>query len=150
MMRKLIYCSLCIVLLVNLAACGTILYPERRGQTQGQLDAGVVMLDALGLLLFFVPGVVAFAIDFANGTIYLPQGQALQMTDEQQKQLVVDGKLDRLALHRIIDELQPGASISDAASQWQIEQIYSPAQLNTLLDRPATAVIAAVQNLNGW
>lgn len=52
--------------------CGTILYPERRGQPAGQLDWGVVLLDGIGLLLFFVPGVIAFAVDFATGAIYLP------------------------------------------------------------------------------
>ena len=54
------------------SGCGTILYPERRGQPHGPLDWTVVGLDAIGLLLFFVPGVIAFAVDFSNGTIYLP------------------------------------------------------------------------------
>lgn len=52
--------------------CGTILYPERKGQPAGPLNWPVVALDALGLCLFFVPGVIAFAVDFNNGTIYLP------------------------------------------------------------------------------
>jgi hypothetical protein len=52
--------------------CGTILYPERRGQPAGRLDWGVVLLNGIGLLLFFIPGVIAFAVDFSNGTIYLP------------------------------------------------------------------------------
>jgi hypothetical protein len=54
------------------SGCGTILYPERRGQPAGRLDWGIVALDAVGLLFFFVPGVIAFAVDFNNGTIYLP------------------------------------------------------------------------------
>lgn len=53
-------------------SCGTILYPERRGQPAGRIDAGVAVLDGIGLLLFFVPGVIAFAVDFATGAIYLP------------------------------------------------------------------------------
>jgi hypothetical protein len=57
---------------VFLASCGTLLYPERRGQPAGRLDAGVVVLDGLGLLVFLVPGVIAFAVDFATGAIYLP------------------------------------------------------------------------------
>ncbi|HVW02985.1 MAG TPA: hypothetical protein VHB77_21675 [Planctomycetaceae bacterium] len=59
---------------VSLAAvgCGTIMHPERRGQPAGRLDWSIVALDALGLLLFFIPGVIAFAVDFNNGTIYLP------------------------------------------------------------------------------
>lgn len=54
------------------AGCGTILYPERRGQPAGRLDWGVVALNGIGLLLFFVPGVIAFAVDFMTGAIYLP------------------------------------------------------------------------------
>lgn len=57
---------------VTASGCGTILHPERRGQPAGPLDWKIVALDAVGLLLFFVPGVIAFAVDFSNGTIYLP------------------------------------------------------------------------------
>jgi hypothetical protein len=39
------------------------------------LDWSIVALDAVGLLFFFVPGVIAFAVDFNNGTIYLPPEQ---------------------------------------------------------------------------
>lgn len=60
----------------QLASCGTILYPERKGQKSGKLDVGVVLLDAVGLLFFFIPGIIAFAVDFSNGTIYLPPGKA--------------------------------------------------------------------------
>lgn len=56
----------------TLPGCGTIFYPERRGQPAGKLDWKVVAFDALGLVLFFIPGVVAFAVDFATGAIYLP------------------------------------------------------------------------------
>ena len=59
---------------ISAVGCGTILYPARRGQPAGQLDWGVVALDAVGLLFFFIPGVIAFAVDFNNGTIYLPSG----------------------------------------------------------------------------
>lgn len=57
------------------SGCGYLLYPERRGQPTGRLDWGVVLLDGLGLLLFFIPGLIAFAVDFATGTIYLPPGE---------------------------------------------------------------------------
>lgn len=56
----------------SLSGCGLLLYPERRGQPGGRLDWGVVLLDGIGLLLFFIPGVIAFAVDFATGAIYLP------------------------------------------------------------------------------
>ena len=62
---------------VFLASCGTILYPERRGQPCGRLDAGVVVLDGIGLLVFLVPGIIAFAVDFSTGAIYLPPEYAM-------------------------------------------------------------------------
>ncbi len=75
--RSSLACSLAAILLASqVIACGTILYPERRGQAKGKIDADIVILDAVGLLFFFVPGVVAFAVDFATGTIYLPKGQS--------------------------------------------------------------------------
>lgn len=53
--------------------CGTLLYPERIGQPRGgPLDWKVVALDTIGLLLFLVPGIISFVVDFHNGTIFLP------------------------------------------------------------------------------
>jgi len=63
---------------LQLTACGTILYPERKGQKEGRLDPSIVVLDAIGLLFFIIPGVIAFAIDFNNGSIYLPGGKSKQ------------------------------------------------------------------------
>lgn len=62
------------ILVVQLLGCGTILYPERRGQPAGRYDTDIVILDAIGLLFFIVPGVVAFGVDFSTGAIYLPKG----------------------------------------------------------------------------
>jgi len=71
--RKVIALTLAATIALLSSSCGTLLYPERRGQPPGgPLDPGVVILDALGLLFFVIPGVVAFVIDFGNGTIYLP------------------------------------------------------------------------------
>jgi hypothetical protein len=61
-----------VMVLLGVTSCGTIMYPERRGQTSGQIDVGVVVLDGIGLLFFLVPGVIAFAVDFGTGAIYLP------------------------------------------------------------------------------
>jgi uncharacterized protein YceK len=62
--------ALCTALGLQLGGCGTILYPERRGQTSGRVDAGVAVMDALWCLVFIIPGVVAFIVDFGNGAIY--------------------------------------------------------------------------------
>lgn len=58
---------------MHAVSCGALIHPDRIGQPhRGRLDTSIVLLDALGLLLFFVPGVLAFVVDFATGAIYLP------------------------------------------------------------------------------
>lgn len=74
--KKSIILSLVGGFVIQLTACGTIMHPERKGQKSGQLDTSIVALDAIGLLFFLIPGVIAFAVDFSNGTIYLPGGSA--------------------------------------------------------------------------
>ncbi len=99
-------------LTTSLTGCGTILYPERRGQPKGQLDWGVVALDGLGLLLFFIPGVVAFAVDFATGAIYLPPeycGQTESTNPDELK--VIHTKPSRENIERTIKE-QTGSEIT--------------------------------------
>jgi hypothetical protein len=65
----------------TVTACGTILYPERRNQQAGRIDSDIVILDAIGLIFFFVPGVIAFAVDFATGAIYLPRGERSHVSE---------------------------------------------------------------------
>ena len=91
--------ALTITLLVTLSltACGTILYPERKGQTGGRIDPGVAVLDGVGLLAFLIPGVIAFAVDFSNGTIYLPGGRRSHLTENQLQQIRT-GKMKPAAL----------------------------------------------------
>jgi hypothetical protein len=71
---RLLAVSVTAALTAPVAGCGTILYPERRGQTSGHVDVGVAVMDGLWLLMFIVPGVVAFIVDFGNGTVYEPGG----------------------------------------------------------------------------
>ncbi|MCA9059803.1 MAG: hypothetical protein KDA85_14950 [Planctomycetaceae bacterium] len=59
-------------LTAGLSGCGTIFYPERRGQPRGRIDWTVVGMDSIGILFFLLPGVIAFAVDYANGTMFLP------------------------------------------------------------------------------
>lgn len=75
-LKKSITIPLLLGLTIQLSGCGTILQPERKGQSAGRLDPSIVVLNAIGLLFFILPGVVAFAVDFNNGTIYLPGGRA--------------------------------------------------------------------------
>ena len=57
----------------GLSGCGTFIHSERVGQPHSnEIDWKIAALDGLGLLLFFVPGIVAFVVDFSTGAIYLP------------------------------------------------------------------------------
>jgi len=123
--KKLIVLPLVGGVVFQLAACGTIIYPERKGQIKGQLDVGVVALDAIGLLFFFVPGVIAFAVDFSNGTIYLPGGSA-SINPNQLKILSLDGDIDHQGIERIILQ-ETGKKITLEDSE-----IYSRPEMTTM------------------
>ncbi|MDD5702130.1 MAG: hypothetical protein PHU23_08790 [Dehalococcoidales bacterium] len=69
---KMLHILVCAILIIQFVGCGTIMYPERKGQRGGRIDIGVALLDGIGLLFFLIPGVIAYAVDFSNGTIYLP------------------------------------------------------------------------------
>src|SRR6185295_15638682 len=95
MFKKLVnasYLFLCAALIVQSTGCGTILHPERKGQSAGRIDAGIAVLDGLGLLLFLVPGIIAFAVDFNNGTIYLPGGSRSSLDLKHMDQITFDPK----------------------------------------------------------
>ncbi len=79
-----------VVLIAQLAGCGTLLHPKRIGQKGGDLDATVVILDGVCLLFFVVPGIVAFAVDIVNGTIYLPGGRRSSLDNNGYKQVKFD------------------------------------------------------------
>lgn len=82
MRRSLLVITL-IAFTLQATGCGTIIYPERRGQAAGKIDPQVAILDGLGLVLFIIPGVIAFAVDFATGAIYLPGGKRAQVPKAQ-------------------------------------------------------------------
>lgn len=65
------------------SGCGSVFYPERVGQPRrGPIDWKVAAADGAGLFLFFVPGVIAFAIDYYNGTLFLPSHQPVSVIPE--------------------------------------------------------------------
>ena len=74
------------LLCFQLIGCGTILYPERRNKEPGRLDVGVVLLDGFWLLIGIIPGIIAFAVDFSSGAIYIPEHR---MTSGEQRMRVV-------------------------------------------------------------
>ncbi|MCL2567129.1 MAG: hypothetical protein FWE18_03410 [Alphaproteobacteria bacterium] len=76
-------------------ACGTLLKPQQINRAHsGRLDTTIVVLNAIGLLFFLIPGIIAFAVDYSNGTLFLPKGKyALNDTSAEgiQKALVANG-----------------------------------------------------------
>lgn len=91
-------------LLAQLAGCGTLFYPERRGQLNGQIDPAVATLNAVGILFYVVPGLIAFAIDFASGAIYLPDGRYSVAPERLRDAIGADGRIDRAQLRAILQE----------------------------------------------
>jgi len=71
--------------MLHTAGCGYLIYPERQGLRGDRVDGTVVVLDAIGLLFFVLPGVVAFAVDFSTGCIYLPEGSGGSFSANQPK-----------------------------------------------------------------
>lgn len=116
---------ICAVLIVQLMGCGTILYPERKGQKSGRIDMGVALLDGLGLLLFLVPGVIAFAVDFNNGTIYIPGTSRSSLDPDNIKQVKFDPKHSGLADIEIMIKEQTGHSVRLDRSDMIITELSS-------------------------
>jgi hypothetical protein len=92
------FCVLiCAVLVFQLVGCGTIMYPERKGQKSGQIDVGIAVLDGIGLLFFLIPGIIAYAVDFNNGTIYLPGTSRSSLEINNFKEVKFDPKNSSMA-----------------------------------------------------
>ncbi|VVN88902.1 polyribonucleotide nucleotidyltransferase [Pseudomonas fluorescens] len=91
-------------LLTQMTACGTIFFPDRRGQIEGKIDPVVAALDAVGLLFYVIPGLIAFGVDFATGAIYLEPGRTAQVAPEKLQQAIgADGKVDNSKLQAILE-----------------------------------------------
>ena len=77
------------ILLIFVTSCGTILkYDNRNEPKTSEIDYGVVFLDALGLFVFVVPGVIAFIVDFSTEAIYLSESAAEKKEDDFKQELV--------------------------------------------------------------
>ncbi|MDZ7830119.1 MAG: hypothetical protein U5L07_00040 [Desulfobacterales bacterium] len=102
--KKLLSIFIFIALLTQISACGYLLHPDRRGQTGGRIDVGIVALDGIGLLFFLVPGIIAFAVDFSTGCIYLPGGRFSAIPDNDEIRVIqVDpAELNEAAIKKII------------------------------------------------
>jgi len=113
--RNIAALALIVAMTLNLVSCGTILYPERKGQGSGRIDPAIAILDGVGLLLFLIPGVIAFAVDFNNDTIYLPGTQSGQAPDRNRVRAIkADQNIDAPYLERLIyDEVHIEVDLDD-------------------------------------
>jgi len=95
-----------------LSSCGTIIYPESVNQkSRGDLDFIVVGMDAVGLLFFLIPGIIAFAVDFGTGAIYFPEDHK----KGQRERTIFDqvdsqAQLDKKEIERVVEQ-RTGKSI---------------------------------------
>ncbi len=90
-------------LFTQLSACGTLFFPDRRGQIEGKIDPLVAALDAIGILFYVIPGLIAFGVDFATGAIYLAPNEHYSVAPEKlQDAIGADGGVDRQKLKAII------------------------------------------------
>ncbi len=101
---KVVAVSLSLTMITQLTACGTIFYPERKGTKSGSIDPVIAIADAVGLLFFFIPGIIAFAVDFMTGAIYLPGGKRASLTPEELKSVSSNGKVDTKKLADIVSK----------------------------------------------
>lgn len=130
MTLKPLACALLSATLVTqLSACGTIFYPERRGQLTGEIDPGVAILNGIGLLFYVVPGLIAFGVDFATGAIYLPDRRYSIAPERLDQAVDENGQVDPLKLKAILRE--------DLQLDLPLEQARR-------LDRPAAGQLAAL------
>lgn len=122
---RILYIAVGGVLIFQLVGCGTILYPERKGQRSGRIDVGVALLDGIGLFFFLIPGVIAYAVDFSNGTIYLPGSLSRLQGYENIREVKFDQKHMTSAELKNIIQKQTGVNINFDQSNLMVTQVKS-------------------------
>ncbi len=145
-LRKQLGMVICVVLslalIIQLAGCGTIIYPERRGQTSGRIDIGIAILDAVGLFFFIIPGVIAFGVDFTTGAIYLPGGHHRSSVHSDGEDMTVihvnPREIDAKMLEEIVKK-HTGCSTSLCLSNAEVHVLDSSEMIATKLSEARTS-----------
>lgn len=133
--RQLTAFFLALTITLQSTACGTLLYPERRGQTSGRIDPAVAILNGIGLLFFIIPGAIAFAVDFSTGAIYLPGGRADNGDGTKDVRIVtVKGEITPERLARILAQ-ETGQHVDLAHATIRQADQASPNGVVALLNR---------------
>ncbi|HCA02612.1 MAG TPA: hypothetical protein DEO68_10590 [Halomonas campaniensis] len=107
------------VSIVTLSGCGTLFHPERKGQMSGNVDPVVAIANGVGLLFFIVPGVIAYAVDFSNGTIYLPSASSASVDIHH-----LDDAMDVASLEKLLSD-KAGQPISLENELLMMEEVAS-------------------------
>ena len=131
---------LTVIFVVELTGCGTLLYPERRGQRGGSVDAGVAILDGIGLLFGIIPGVIAFAVDFSNGTIYLPGTLRVSNDLKDMKQVKFDPKHSTMTSIAMIIKKETGKDVSFDQDNIQLTKLSSTDEMLVYFNKSYSTV----------
>ncbi|WP_193068025.1 hypothetical protein, partial [Halomonas sp. 3D7M] len=107
------------VSIVTLSGCGTLFHPERKGQMSGNIDPVVAIANGVGLLFFIVPGVIAYAVDFSNGTIYLPSASSASVDIHH-----LDDAMDVASLEKLLSD-KAGQPVSLENELLMMEEVAS-------------------------
>ncbi len=100
-LKKMLNSVLIVIVVVQVIGCGTLLHPERRGQISGNIDPRIAVLDGIGLIFFIVPGIVAFAVDFSTGAIYVPPKKNKSASKDSEEIKVVYTDPDDLSKQKV-------------------------------------------------
>lgn len=122
-MRRFLAAMTAAVLLLNTVGCGTLIYPERRGQTSGRIDPGIAILDGVGLLVFIIPGLIAFGVDFMTGAIYMPGGEKTTAVVP-----LGEGPVDPAAVEQLVVE-RTGSRVSFDDPRMEVVSVASHEEL---------------------
>src|SRR5690606_29936038 len=65
---------------------------------------GVAILNGIGLLFYVIPGLIAFAVDFATGAIYFPDERYTIAPERLQQAVDAQGQVDPALLKAILQQ----------------------------------------------
>lgn len=82
-------------------------------------------MDGVGLLFFIIPGVIAFAVDFSNHSIYLPHVHS----SYKFSQMKIDSKMDMATIENFI-RTETGKTIDLQQSNVAVAKLDSIAELD--------------------
>ena len=103
--------------LTMLPSCARIMHPERTGNSNGEIDIGPLIVDCLLFIPGILPGVIALAVDFGTGAIFINSrsSRAQDVTREGALALRPQRVPEGSVLHaRLID--QDGTVLSEDAA----------------------------------